>query len=188
MPLRNTDMFSDWCKSRWLVEVFEGWVNHAFNVFRQHILPWTTDTQPIESNADLGQGLLGFANHSVWKITSSSSTSAWSGIRSGGWEQLYLTISGSSLVKKKKWSLVRFCWSKPDCKCFFWCLLEGLFPTNQTQKIFKPTMNAFRKMNIAYRPLKLESASTLHPQINGWRCGLITVHFHDATDLALRSA
>ena len=40
-------------KGRWLVEVFEGWVNHAFNVFRQHILPWTTDTQPIESNADL---------------------------------------------------------------------------------------------------------------------------------------
>ena len=28
-------------------------MNHAFNVIRQHILPWTTDTQPIESNADL---------------------------------------------------------------------------------------------------------------------------------------
>ena len=28
-------------------------MNHAFNVFRQHILPWTTDTQPIEGNADL---------------------------------------------------------------------------------------------------------------------------------------
>ena len=130
-------------KGLWSVKVFKGWVDHAFNVFRQHILPWTTDTQPIESNADLGQGLLGFANHSVWKITSSSSTSAWSGIRSGGWEQLYLTTSGSSLVKKKMWSLVWFCWSKPNCKCFFWCLLESLFSANQTQKIFKPTINAF---------------------------------------------
>ena len=28
-------------------------MNHVFNVIRQHILPWTTDTQPIESNANL---------------------------------------------------------------------------------------------------------------------------------------